>query len=92
MKAKFNALHTEYDEVFNPNFKGYNGFVGPFTSVVNMGPVQPPQRKGRIPQYSRDKLTELQAKFDELEQNNNNNNNNNRMSASTLNISTHHSL
>ena len=34
---------------------------------MNMGPVQPPQRKGCIPQYSRDKLTELQAHFDTLE-------------------------
>ena len=32
-----------------------------------MGPVLPPQRKGRVPQYSRDKLIELQQKFDELE-------------------------
>ena len=29
--------------------------------------VLPPQRKGRVPQYSRDKLVELQQKFDELE-------------------------
>ena len=34
---------------------------------MNMGPVQPPQRKGRMPQYSKDKLVELQNKFDELE-------------------------
>ena len=34
---------------------------------VNMGPVLPPQRKGRCPQYARDKLVELQDKFDELE-------------------------
>ena len=33
-----------------------------------MGPAQPPQRKGHVPQYSRDKLVELQEKFDELEQ------------------------
>jgi hypothetical protein len=32
-----------------------------------MGPVQPPQRKGKMPQYSKDKLVELQNKFDELE-------------------------
>lgn len=32
-----------------------------------MGPVQPPQRKDRMPQYSKDKLVELQNKFDELE-------------------------
>ena len=32
-----------------------------------MGPVQPPQRKGHIPQYARNQLVELQAKFYELE-------------------------
>ena len=33
-----------------------------------MGPVEPPQRKGRLPQYSRGKLVELQQKFDDLEE------------------------
>ena len=46
---------------------GYNGAVGPFEAVVNMGPVQPPQCKGRLPQYSHNKLVELQQKFDKLE-------------------------
>ena len=32
-----------------------------------MGPVEPPQRKGRLPQYARHQLLELQQKFDELE-------------------------
>ncbi len=32
-----------------------------------MGPTLPPQRKGRIPQYARDRLVELQEKFDQLE-------------------------
>ena len=32
-----------------------------------MGPVLPPQRKGRLPQYSKDKLLALQQKCDELE-------------------------
>ena len=32
-----------------------------------MGAVQPPQRKGNLPQYARNHLVELQAKFDELE-------------------------
>ena len=32
-----------------------------------MGPVEPPQRKGCLPQYARDKLIELQEKFDNLE-------------------------
>ena len=42
--------------------------VGPFESKVNMGPVEPPQRKGRLPQYARGKLIELQQKFDNLEE------------------------
>ena len=33
-----------------------------------MGPVQPPQRKGRCPQYARDKLVELHQKFDHFEE------------------------
>lgn len=32
-----------------------------------MGPVEPPQRKGRLPQHARNKLVDLQNKFDELE-------------------------
>ena len=67
VKHQFEALHTEFEDVFDPRFKGYNGAVGPFKAVVNMGPVQPPQRKGRLPLYSRDKLVDLQTKFDELE-------------------------
>ena len=33
-----------------------------------MGPVEPPQRKGRLPQYARNKLVELQENFDQLEE------------------------
>ena len=62
-RASFRSILEEYDEVF----AGYNGHVGPFKAVVNMGPVQPPQRKGRLPQYARNQLVELQNKFDELE-------------------------
>ena len=43
------------------------GALGPFEAIVNMSPVQPPQRKSRLPQDSRNKLVQLQAKFDELE-------------------------
>ena len=60
---------AEFDEVFDTEYKGYNGASGPFEAVVNMGPVQPPQRKGRLAQYACDKLLELQQKFDELEKN-----------------------
>ena len=48
-------------------FPGYNGKAGQIEAVVNMGPVLPPQRKGRIPQYSRNQLSELQNQFNILE-------------------------
>lgn len=66
-RAKFRDSLKEFDDVFNPTLTGYNGALGKFEATINMGPVQPPQRKGRVPQYSRDKLVELQQKFDELE-------------------------
>ena len=67
IRRQFHEALTRFDGVFNPHFKGYNGASGPFEAKVNMGPVEPPQRKGRLPQYSRDKLVQLQSKFDELE-------------------------
>lgn len=66
-QAQFHTILKTYDDVFSPDLPGYNGSAGPFKAVVNMGPVQPPQRKGRVPQYSHNKLDELQAKFDDLE-------------------------
>ena len=47
--------------------QGCNSAVGPFEAKVNMSPVEPPQRKSRLPQYARNKLVDLQNKFDELE-------------------------
>ena len=41
--------------------------MGPLQGVVNMGPTLPPQCKGCLPQYARDRLVELQEKFDHLE-------------------------
>ena len=67
-RTKFQQLLREFDGVFDPRISGYNGAAGPIEATVNMGPVQPPQRKGRIPQYSRNQLVELQSKFDELEE------------------------
>ena len=67
---KLQQILQTYDRVFDPDITGYNGAAGPIQASVNIGPVQPPppQRKGRVPQYSRHQLVELQAKFDELEQ------------------------
>ena len=66
-REKFQTLTREFDDVFSSDLPGYNGGLGNFKATINMGPVEPPQRKGRVPQYSRDKLVELQQKFDELE-------------------------
>jgi len=68
VQAEFQSLLKEYDTVFDPKFPGYNGAAGPFQAKVNMGPVEPPQRKGRLPQYNRGKLVQLQEKFDQLEE------------------------
>ena len=68
IKVKFKQLHLKYDKVFDPTLSKYNNASGKIEGNVNMGPVLPPQRKGRMPQYNQDKLRELQNKFDELEQ------------------------
>ena len=65
--GSFITLLKEFDRVFDPVIPGYNGTAGSIEDVVNMGPVLPPQRKGRMPQYARDQLQQLQTKFDELE-------------------------
>ena len=67
MQHSFRNLLETYDDVFDPTITGYNGAAGPFEAVVNMGPVQPPQRKGRLPQCPHNELVELQQKFDDLE-------------------------
>ena len=67
IRTEFCLVLERYDDVFDKNISGYNGAAGPFEAVVNMGPVQPPQRKGRLPQYAPNKMVELQEKFDELE-------------------------
>ena len=66
-RSNFQALLQQYDTVYDSNIVGYNGAVGLFEAIVNMGPLQPPQRKGRCLQYARSKLVELQQRFDDLE-------------------------
>ena len=66
-KQRLESITESYSHTFNPKFPKYNGRDGAVKAVVNMGPVQPPQRKGRLPLYNRDKLDILQQKFDELE-------------------------
>ena len=65
--TKFKAALDEYDNMFDPNFKGYNGASRPFEAHVNIGPEQHPKRKGQLPEYAHSQLLELQEKFDTLE-------------------------
>jgi hypothetical protein len=67
-KAAFSDTLLEFDDMFSPSLPGYNGKAGPSQAVVNMGLVLPPQRKGRIPQYSRNQLSELQEQLNLLEE------------------------
>ena len=67
IKAALEALNREFKDVFNTDLKGYNGNAGYFQAVINKGPIQPPERKGRLPQYATIRLNELQQNFDELE-------------------------
>ena len=67
-KNKFENINQEFSHVFSSKIPGYNGTSGHVKAVVNMGPVMPPQRKGRLPLYNKDKLDILQSKFDELEE------------------------
>ena len=68
VRNKFHEVLRRFDDVFDPKIVGYNDAAGPMEAIVNMSPVEPPQRKGRVPQYSHDKLVGLEAQFDELEQ------------------------
>lgn len=68
VRRQFQAVNLQHDQVFNPTISKYNGVSGPIEACVNMGPVLPPQRKGRLPHYNRETMIELQNKFDELEE------------------------
>ena len=67
IKQKFIDQLERYNHVFSPDLPGYNGASGNVKAVINMGPVQPPQRKGKLPLYSRNNMEVLQQKCDELE-------------------------
>ena len=66
-KAVITSLLKEFQLVFDSCIPGYNGEAGPIEGVVKMGPVEPLQHKGHVPQYSCDQLDQLQTKFDDLE-------------------------
>jgi len=46
IQSQFKDLLHMFSDVFSPDFTGYSGAIGLFEASVNMGPAQPPQRKG----------------------------------------------
>ena len=65
--AKFQSRLSEYDSVSDPQFVAYNGAACPYQAKDNMGPVEPQQQEGCLPHYARDKLIDIQEKFEYLE-------------------------
>lgn len=65
--AKFTELNAKYDQVYNPEVGKYNDASGRVRAKINIGPVEPPPQKGRIPLYNHSQLNELQEKMDVLE-------------------------
>lgn len=64
---KFDRVHSEFKDVLAPFQHKYNGASGNIEAKVNMGPALPPQRKGRMPNYNKAMMDQLQVKCDELE-------------------------
>ena len=56
----------EFDGVLNPSISKYIGASDKIEAVVSIGPTLPPQGKGRLPQYHRNTLGELQDRYNEL--------------------------
>ena len=67
-KIQFLKTHEDFKRVFDDSSIGlYNGHSGPLEVKVNMGPSQPPQRKGRMPLYNRKMQEEYQEVCDMLD-------------------------
>ena len=62
----FKEIHTQFESVFSPGIGRYNGHSGKFCHSINMNDSLPPQRKGRVPDYSKGDKDTLQEKFDIL--------------------------
>ena len=66
-RQEFAKTNMDYDSVFDPKILSYNDRYGVVRSHVQIGPVLPPPRKGRIPMYDQSKLKILQEEADKLE-------------------------
>ena len=66
-KLRFEKLHLEFDDVFQPVIGKYNDFSGKVRARVNIGDTKPPAKKLHAPNYDKKNLELLQDKFDELD-------------------------
>jgi len=62
----FTSLHQTYQKVFDGSIGMYNDSFGTVRAYINMGTVEPPPQKARVPIYNRENMDLLQGKMDEL--------------------------
>ena len=60
-------ISKRFQSVFNPNFGVYNDKSGPIRAAINLGPVEPPTQKGKLPFYNQTELQQLLKEADKLE-------------------------
>ena len=66
-RRQFAAANENYDQVFNPIIGKYNDASGRLRAVINVGKVEPPANKGRLPSYNRQTMDDMQIACDDLE-------------------------
>ena len=62
------CLTKHFNSVFLTKFGCYNDRSGTIRASINIGPVKPPPRKGRLPLYGQNNVQQLQVEADKLEQ------------------------
>ncbi len=67
-RRAFVDVNSQFDNVFSPNFGVYNDKSGVIRAKLNIGPVEPPPRKGRLPLYGQKDFQLLQEMADHLEE------------------------
>ena len=67
-RKEFSDINKRFDSVFSPNFGAYNDRSGRIRVSVNIGPVEPPESKGKLPMYNSSNLQRLQEEADKLEE------------------------
>ena len=67
-RHKFSDIHKRYDAQFTSEFGAYNDHSGYIRTSLHMGPVEPPQCKGKLPFYNTSNMQQLQIEADKLEE------------------------